>query len=63
MRNLLRKSILAMNPSDLDGLSLSQLRSFLGDLQRLNMDDAPIAAIARGRLTPAASSNAGRLTA
>ncbi|MCB1533475.1 MAG: hypothetical protein KDJ44_01800 [Rhodoblastus sp.] len=54
MRSLLRKSILAMHPSDLDGLSPSQLRSFLGDLQRLNMDAAPIAAAARDRLTPAA---------
>lgn len=50
MRSLLRKSILAMNASDLDGLSVTQLTEFLTRLETLRLANAPIAAIARDRV-------------
>ena len=50
MRSLLRKSILAMNASDLDGLSVTQLTEFLTRLDTLRLANSPIAAIARDRV-------------
>jgi len=55
MRSLLRKSVLAMNASDLDGLTVTQLNEFLTRLESLRLTKAPIAAIARDRVACAQS--------
>lgn len=55
MRSLLRKSVLAMNASDLDGLTTPQLTTFLERLKSLRLTDAPIAEVARKRIDGADS--------